>query len=235
MGRGIGIGELMPITSIGIVIGENRRNNAENAAVSVLRNSLGAKLSGLWLGSDLIGDSVALQWPGRVGGTLTNFLPGRFDLGVANGKKCIDHLGTSVAALTCDISLTQEVWVVASPTALPFSGYRMCLGTSIAGTPGRYLQADRNTSNWYLNGLTTIFKNGSASNVVDGGLAVYTSRAVYTGGASRLYVGSDPQLTSDLTRVWRGKITAIMILGSTSTTEQLTTCTAALKSLYRIA
>jgi hypothetical protein len=78
------------------------------------------------------------------------------------------------------------------------------------------------------------FVNGAASNAVDSGLAVYTSRSQFTAGTSSLYVGSDPQLTADLARVWRGKIAAIMTLNATSTAGQLATCTAALKGLYLI-
>jgi len=200
----------------------------------LLRDTLGAKLTGLWLGSDISGEGTVSQWNGRVGSPLTNLLSGRFDVGATGGKRCVDHAGGSVAALVCDVSLTQEVWVVAAPSALPFTGYRMCLGTSIGGTPGRYLQGDNGSSNWYLGSAPTIFKNGTASNAVDSSLAIYTSRSQFTTGTSSLYVGSDPQLTTDLARVWRGKIAAIMTLGSTSTAGQLATCVAALKALYLI-
>jgi hypothetical protein len=224
----------MPIIGAGISLLYTMRPSAESITERIIRDALGAKLSGLWLGSDIIGDTSAGQWQGRVGGTLTNLLAGRFDIGSTGGKKCIDHAGASVAALVTDVSLTQEVWAVAAPAALPFTGYRMCLGTSISGTPGRYLQGDSGASNWYLGSAPTIFKNGAASNAVDSGLAVYTSRSQFTAGTSSLYVGSDPQLTADLARVWRGKIAAIMTLNATSTAGQLATCTAALKGLYLI-
>lgn len=212
---------------IGICISHRYRRMTANSLTSGLAAALGAKLTGLWIGEDIVinGSNQVTSWPGRVGNTISKNagVPGFFARAEANGRYGIsnDQVATYVRL---DVTLTAgaSIWSVASPATLPVGDY-----ATLARGSDAWFVGNSGTSSWF-SPPAAHYRNGIASEVLTTGVSVYESVASI-GAALSFFGGSD---VIGAARNWRGQAYAFMLLGSAPTAGERAAAVALLRQYY---
>lgn len=150
------------------------RSNSADVLTQKLINIFGTDIVGLYLGEDLVTDSLnnVISWPGRIGGSCRNTASGYFTRVTSNNnKKICLSVGTGTQCLQfVDTNKARSMWVIVNNLTLPFVNgtYPAAIKTNSASTEDSGVTGNSNTST-IRNLAGTAYVNGIATNVVMSG------------------------------------------------------------------
>ena len=195
-----------------------------------LYNILGADITGLWIGEDIVASGSNISyWPGRLGPVLMNSgVDPLLKSTLGSRVSTYNDTGIEVGIWATLSAAPQSVFAVIDLTSLPFVDTHVVVG-SLAGPENTIVGEYTSTPNWMTDTGYAHYYNGASSELAHTGPGVYegvkagvTATDIRVGGFGGDYGGYE----------FKGKIACVMSLSAIPSAGNRAAVVALLRAYY---